>query len=555
MMKPFLLFRELPPWKNDLKKLAACRFFSGLSAIGIAWETAVLVNGVFLAHMNFAEAAPRLAVLLFLFTLRNLLELPSAHIAGKLNARTKCSLRRLMHKLLLQRSPLSPSLSDSGSLLALHLETVNSIDDFFYGFLPRLVDFGVLVPCFLAGAFWADRQTALIFLLTLPIAPVLLYLIGRVTHTASEKQWQELERLSSRFAELLRGITTLKIFNRSLAQLGRLQKLSEDFADASLSVLQLAFVSAFALELITTLSIALISVSTGLRLLYGSLDFFTAFFLLLLAPEFYQPLRQGGTGFHAAIKALSAAERLQAFLTSEHTPPPEKYTARTAMPPAIVFEQVSYHYPERTALVLQSLSFCAKAGRLTVLAGSSGCGKSTILRLLLRLADPCQGQIRINDLPLAQIESVFWHTRTAYVPQEPHLFRAVLRENITLDFGAGQPPDDHRIVEALQAAALGDFLLSLPKGLDTPMGDGQMRLSFGQMRRLGLARAIWQNAPILLLDEITAGLDLAAEQQLLQSITALRGHRTILMAAHRPAALSIADTIIWLDGGKRKEDE
>ena len=225
------------------------------------------------------------------------------------------------------------------------------------------------------------------------------------------------------------------------------------------------------------------------------------------------------------------------------------------MPPAIVFEQVSYHYPERTALVLQSLSFCAKAGRLTVLAGSSGCGKSTILRLLLRLADPCQGQIRINDLPLAQIESVFWHTRTAYVPQEPHLFRAVLRENITLDFGAGQPPDDHRIVEALQAAALGDFLLSLPKGLDTPMGDGQMQLSFGQMRRLGLARAIWQNAPILLLDEITAGLDLAAEQQLLQSITALRGHRTILMAAHRPAALSIADTIIWLDGGKRKEDE
>lgn len=544
------LLQELKPYTAEISRLAALKLISGLLLAGSAWEITCTLQGVFLEHTGWNEAAPHLVVLLFLVLLRSLLLLPTQRIADRLSLSVRNSVRHRLHQALLACEPSAPELRSGGSLLTLFLESVDSLDDFFHQVLPEALEALILLPLFFLLALGTDFWTALFFLLTLPIAPLLLYLIGRVTQQATHRQWQQLNILSQEFSELLKGILTLKIFHRSQEQYERLQTLSRNFSTASLQVLQLAFVSAFALELITTLSIALIAVSVGLRLLYGNLTFHTAFFALLIAPEFYHPLRQSGSAFHAGMNAAAAWKSCEHFAAIAQRPTSKTVLTRTTLPPSITFQAVSCHYPGAAAKIIDNLHFFAAAGKLTLLTGSSGSGKSTVLRLILKQLTPTTGNILINDLPLQDIQTDFWHTRTAYVPQEPHLFQGTLRENITLEFSPSiSSTNDPSIFAALKAAALLPWLQQLPQGLDTPLGDGAALLSCGQQRRLGLARALWQNAPLLLLDEITAGLDPENEHLILETLQGLRYHHTILMAAHRPAALAAADHIVCLNAG------
>ena len=537
----------LKPYKLKLIQLMLTELCSGICAAVFAWNAAHILNGVFLHHMSFSEAAPYFEVLLFALCLRSLLTFPAAAAADALSLAVREQVRLRLHEALLARSPLAADLAGGGELLTLVMETTDGLDDFFSRFLPQLLEAIVLLPLLFSIALGADAWTGFLFLVTLPIAPFLLNLVGRVTRQANERQWNRLCELSQGFSELLRGMTTIKIFGRSLSELTIVRTLSEDFGNASLHVLRLAFVSAFVLELITTLSIALIAVSIGLRLLADTMAFEPAFFLLLLAPEFYRPLRQSGMAFHAGINAAAAAKRIQSFLApSAASAAARSHTEQTQMPPAIRFEHVSYHYPARSAEVLRDLSFKIPAGSFIVLAGDSGSGKSTILHLLMKADTPSSGEIYINDLPLTQIEPRHWHNFISYVPQEPHLFRASLRDNVAMFDPA---PDDEKIRTCLQAAALSE-LLQEDTALDRRLGDGFAALSAGQRRRIGLARALYRDTPILLLDEITAGLDAQNEHQVLATIISRCEHRTILFATHRPAAMELTDQIIQLDGGR-----
>ena len=543
--KDFL--KELRFFKRPLLRLTGCKLLGALAACGAAWQMAVVVDQVFLHGMKVEKAVPPLAALLFLLLARHGSSFLAGLEADGISAALRQKMRKRIWETMLSRSPLSPSLSSSGDLLTLAFETVDGIDDFCRKLLPLVIEGAVTFPLLIAVALGFDAWTALLFLLTLPIAPFLLSLIGHATKSASEREWQELSHLSAAFAELLHTIAGLKIFRQSVAQYARLAELSERFSAASLSVLRLAFVSAFMLELITTLSIAIVAVSVGLRLLHGELDFFTAFFVLLLAPEFYQPLRESGLAFHAGVSASAAAENIAAFLEAEPPPSRGKRLEKLQVPPAIRFDNVSFSYPGRKALALKGISFSAPAGKLTVLKGTSGCGKSTALALIARHGEPSAGRIEVGGLPLHGIEPAAWRTRISYVPQQPHLFRATLRENVTLHFDAADT-DDASVRAALAAAALTGLAASLPEGLDTMLGEGCRSLSFGQLRRLGLARAIWQDAPVFLLDEITAGLDEENEQEILAALEPLRRRRTILMATHRPAVFAVADKIIDLEG-------
>lgn len=542
-----LVFQVLKPHKKTLLLLAALQFLRGAAVLAAAAAAAWLLDGFFLHQLAIKKAVPGFVVLLFVVSLRALLQLPAARAAGNLSLTVQQELRNDLHAAMLRRSPLDTSLASSGDLLSLALEGVDALDEFFLHFLPQLMECLVLLPLFLLTALWIDPLTALIFLCTAPIAPFLLYLIGQLTKEKSRQQWLRLQELSRHFAELLRGLPMLKLFQRNEAQQAAVTRDSEAFRSASLQVLQLAFVSAFALELITTLSIAILAVSIGLRLLAGQLDFFPAFFLLLLAPEFYLPLRQSGAAFHAAIQAHTAASSLQAFLAAPAAVETSWTTRPLQIPPAIAFSSVHCRYPGQSDEVLRGLSFQAKAANITLLTGPSGAGKSTVLALLLRQLAPTAGSITIGGLPLQQIADWDWLRHLAFVPQEPHIFQASLRENITL---AGGEATDAALETTLQTAGLSHWLASLPQGLDTKLGEGQRPLSTGQRRRLGLARALWRDTAILLLDEITAGLDPENEQHILQTLQRLSRRKTILMTAHRPTVLAIADQIISLEDGK-----
>lgn len=524
---------------------AAIELLHGGLVVAAAWEAAVIVNTVFMEHSGLTEAASDLLMLFLCVLSMALLRLPKSRIEAQLSHHVRLSARTALHEAMLLHGR-----SSSGAL-TLTLERVDALDPFFHTVLPTMIAGAVLIPLILIVTAFADPLSALLFLVTLPIAPFLLFLIGKATRRASERQWEKMQSLTNGFGELVRAAMTLKIFRRIDAEGAHLAHMSHSFAEASLSVLRLAFVSAFALELITTLSIALIAVSIGLRLLEGMMSFQPAFFVLILAPLFYQPLREGGIAFHAAMDAKTAEAALLPYV--DLPSPTDGARSQILSPPAVRTEKLSYRYPLTEEEVLTDLHLSFPAGKSTVLAGASGIGKSTLLLLLAGQIAPSEGKIVLSDgageensFDLAQLSE---KTRThliTYVPQEPHIFTAPLAENVSLWL---EDATDEAVSAALEAAALGDFLHALPEGLRTPLGAGGHPLSAGERHRLGLARAFFQNRPIVLLDEITAGLDGDTEALVIDALTRFAHHRTLILTSHRPALIAWADRVITLGGG------
>ena len=418
---------------------------------------------------------------------------------------------------------------DNGTLLTLTFDMVSGIEQFITQVLPTISSLLTLTPLILIVAAAFDPMSALIFLVTLPIAPFLLYLIGRAIGMRNERAQSLLLKLNADFDELLRAIPTLKMFRQTQPAVEKLQSISKRSTAAILDVLKLAFVSAFALELITTLAIALAAVTCGLRLTAGDLEFRTAFFILLLAPEFFAPIRQLGAAFHSFIDAKQSLDRLNRFITVNADP--RGAIVQTRMPPSITLDNISFTYPNKLTPALDGISLSIDAGKITVLKGESGSGKSTLLKLIAGLNMPTVGEIFINDLPMSKMERRSLLEKIAYVPQQPHRFNASFIDNAAV----------LNLVDPM----------SIKKIADEVKLDGmEHALSRGQLQRLGLMRAILkmsEGASIVILDEPTAGLDLETEMLIVELIKKYSRRRTMIIAAHRPAIIQLADHIIDLD--------
>lgn len=539
-----ILFQMLHSQRRSLSIRVAVELLHGGLTILAAWNTAAIVNTVFLGHGGLAETASELLMLFLCIFAMALLRLPKSRIEAQLSDDLRLYCRRALHRELLAHG------QNGAGVLTLTLERVDALDPWFRTLLPTMIAGVVIIPLVLLVTAVVDPLSALLFLVTLPIAPFLLYLIGKATRRASERQWDEMRTLTDGFGDLVRAAATLKIFRRVDAEGHHLAQMSHAFSEASLAVLRLAFVSSFALELITTLSIALIAVSIGLRLMDGGMTFHAAFFVLILAPQFYQPLREGGIAFHAAMDAATAEKALAPYLDA---PPSITGTHDQILaPPSVRTEALTYRYPLTDEAVLTDLTLSFPAGKSTVIAGDSGSGKSTLLLLLAGQRPPSDGMIMLADgagtahsYDLARLTE---ETRTAlitYVPQEPHIFGASLAENVTL---WTRDAADAEITAALEAAALGDFLRALPDGLHTRLGMGGHPLSAGERHRLGLARALFQDRPIVLLDEVTAGLDEETERCVIDALTVFSHHRTMILTAHRPALIAWADQVVTVGG-------
>ena len=544
--KKSILRSALHTQRNILLVRTAIELLHGGLVVTAAWKTSIIVNAVFMEHGGPTETASDLLMLFLCVLSMALLRLPKSRIEAQLSHRLRLSARTSLHKAMLLQG------RGSASALTLTLERVDALDPFFHTVLPTMIAGAVLIPLILIVTAFADPLSALLFLVTLPIAPFLLFLIGKATRRASERQWDKMQSLTDGFGELVRAAMTLKIFRRIDTEGAHLARMSHSFAEASLSVLRLAFVSAFALELITTLSIALIAVSIGLRLLEGMMSFQPAFFVLILAPLFYQPLREGGIAFHAAMDAKTAETALTPYLDLPSST--DGARSQILLPPAVHTEHLSYRYPLTEEEVLTGLTLSFPAGKSTVIAGASGIGKSTLLLLLAGQITPTEGKILLadgagnaNNFDLAHLSETTRTHLITYVPQEPHIFTATLAENVSLWL---ENATDEAVTAALEAAALGDFLRALPEGLRTPLGQGGQPLSAGQRHRLGLARAFFQNRPIVLLDEVTAGLDGQTEVLVMDALTRFAHHRTLILTSHRPALIAWAEHVITLGGGE-----
>jgi len=392
-----------------------------------------------------------------------------------------------------------------------------------------------------------------------------MFLIGSTAERFTRRQFKALGRMSAYFLDTLQGLATLKTLGRSREQAGRIARVSEQYRAVTMSVLRVTFLSALALELLSTIGTAIIAVEIGLRLLYGRMGFEEAFFILLLAPDFYLPLRNLGLRFHASMAGVSAARRIFEVLEAKVQVEPAPFETdmlRTEPLPragdrqvdlgsAFVIElnDVSYRYPGR-GVGLDGISLRIPSGQMTALVGASGAGKSTLAGLLLRFLSPDSGSVRVNGVPLEEIPVEAWRAQIAWVPQQPYLFHGTLADNLRI---ARDGASLNELRRAVENTHLLEFIETLPRGLDTPVGEGGAHLSGGQAQRLALARAFLRDAPFLILDEPTAHLDVEQEHLLRESTRRLCAGRTVLVIAHRLPTIAQADQIVVLEDGRVAE--
>ncbi|MFF3345745.1 thiol reductant ABC exporter subunit CydD [Streptomyces sp. NPDC002779] len=427
----------------------------------------------------------------------------------------------------------------TGSLVALATRGVDALDDYFSRYLPQL-GLAVVVPvAVLARIVTEDWVSAAIIVGTLPLIPVFMMLIGWATQSRMDRQWRLLSRLSGHFLDVVAGLPTLKVFGRAKAQAESIRRITGEYRQATMRTLRIAFLSSFALELLATISVALVAVTIGMRLVHGEMDLYVGLVILVLAPEAYLPLRQVGAQYHAAAEGLAAAEEIFAVL---ETPVPASGSAEVPSG-AVAFEGVTVRYPGRSGDAVSDVSFVVEPGETVALVGPSGAGKSTLLNVLLGFVRPAEGRVRIGGADLTGLDLERWRSRIAWVPQRPHLFAGTIAENVRL---ARPDADDTAVARALEEAGAREFVAALPQGADTVLGEDGAGLSAGQRQRLALARAFLADRPVLLLDEPTAALDGETEAEIVTTVRRLAVGRTVLLVVHRPALLGTADRVIRL---------
>jgi thiol reductant ABC exporter CydD subunit len=508
-----------------------------------AWFLAVTVSGAFSDHERLGRLLGPLLALLGVVAVRAALPWASETAAVRTSAAVKSQLRLALAR----RIPvldLGAGSSSTGDLATLATRGIDALDGYFARYLPQVVLAALVPTTVLAVVLDQDWSSALIIAVTLPLVPLFMALIGASTRERSSRQLRTLQRLSGHFLDVVAGLPTLKVFGRAKAQALAIREVTEINRRATMSTLRVTFLSSLALELVSTLSVALVAVAVGLRLLGGHLDLRTALFVLVLAPEAYLPLRALGANFHASAEGISAAE--QVFEVLERPGPPGGVRRDVPDPAAVPVElkEVVVRYPSRSWPVLDRLSLKVEPGETLALTGPSGCGKSTCLKLVLGFLEPDGGSVLAGGTELACFDADDWRSRIAWVPQRPHLLAGTIEDNIRL----GRPGATAReLEEAVAAAGLAGTVSALPRGIGTLLGDRGSGVSAGERQRIALARAFLRDAPLLLLDEPTANLDGRTEDEVIEGIGRLSAGRTVLLVAHRPALLSIADRVESID--------
>jgi ATP-binding cassette, subfamily C, bacterial CydCD len=545
----FALLRDTPV---DLILTILASFIIGLLIIWQAYSLGRAINRVFLEGASLSQVGPLLRTLLFIIILRAVLSWGSDVSANHVAIRIKASLRERLFHHLLELGPAFTRDERTGELTATATDGIEALDAYFSQYIPQLVISALIPLTILVIVFPLDPLSGFILLVTAPLIPIFMVLIGKAAEALTNRQYDTLRRLSAHFLDSLQGLTTLKQFGRSKSHLKNIQQASDHFRDVTLNVLRITFLSALVLEMVATISTAIIAVEVGLRLLYGRMAFEQALFLLVLAPEFYLPLRMLGLRFHAGMSGTAAAKRIFEVLDTQ----PNLYRpvsmdqnlqAEEEKALSIRFNDVCFSYPGETTSTLTNISFQVLQGQHIALVGATGSGKTTLMSLLLRLADPTRGSVTIEGIDLKDIHPEFWRNNIAWVPQRPHLFHESIEANIRL---ADPSASDEQVIAAAQAAHLHEFVQSLPEGYRTIIGEGGARLSGGQAQRLAIARAFLKDAPLLVLDEPTSSLDPEQEMLLEDSINKLMNDRTVITIAHRLNSIIKADQIIVMDGGQ-----
>lgn len=569
------LLREVGNLRFLLTLAAGLGTLGGVAVIAQAQTLARLINGAFLDRKPLVA----LASLLILFAVVALVRAALAWLADvaahAISYRARGHLRaRLIQRLFV----LGPSYirgKRTGEIANTLTEGIESLDSYVAGYLPQMA-LAVTSPLLiLLVVFPLDPLSGLVLLLSAPVIPVFMALIGMLSERMMQRRWGTLSWMSAHFLDVLQGLTTLKLFGRDQAQVAKVRAISDRFRVATMQVLRVAFLSSLVMELAATLSTAVVAVEIGVRLLSGGIAFEPALFVLMLAPEFYLPMRALGARRHAAMAAKAATGSIAAILDAPTAAIPTTGDVAPVLSPAparawqtLAFEQVSYTYiadadvdidddtddeaPDGRRDALSRCSFAVRRGEHVALVGPSGAGKSTIASLLLRFIEPTSGAITLDGVALSAIAPDVWREQITWVPQMPYLFNTTVTENIRLA-RPGATMDE--VVAAVRAAQAEDFVAALLQGYDTILGERGVRLSGGQAQRIALARAFLCDTPVLILDEATSHLDPECEAAVQAALERFAVGRTVIAITHHLEALGAVDRVLVMRHGHIVKDE
>lgn len=548
------LWKDHPRARRIVAAAAGLSVAAAVSWVAFALLLSVVVARVFVDGGTLASVDALLLAMLALAVVRGALLWSSDVVSQRAAGGIQTDLRERLAVALVALGPAAVRGDRIGELVYTAGEGVDALDPYVTRYVPARV-LAVLVPVLVAIVVAVlDPWSVLILLIAGPMLVLLLGLIGRRVRDLAERRERELAWMNAHFLDVLRGLSTLKMFGRSAEQAETIRAVSRRQGSSTMDVLRTAFQSTLVLEWGATAATALVAIETSVRLMAGGLTFERALAVLLLTPEFFLPLRRLSAEYHVGRSAAAAAERVYAVLDTPariHVPAPG---AARPLPARldVRFDDVVVTYDDGSRTALAGCSLQIPQGQTVALVGPTGAGKTTVANVLLRFVDPEHGRVTVGGVALSELDPAQWRTRVAWVPQQASLFHGTVADNLLL---ARPDASDDDLVAASIAANAHGFVTALPDGYATPVGEGGARLSGGERQRLALARAFLRDAPFVILDEPTSHLDRESETLVLEAASRLMRDRTVLVIAHRPEPVAGADVVVTLRAGRVVGDE
>jgi len=543
--------KELLTWLKSQRTHAQGRLsraiaLGSLNGILMIVQMAILagiINEIIFSNKALAEITPLLFGLVAIIITRTIFGYISERYSRHAAMLIKVSIRQQLLQHLFAMGPAKTQTIGSAKIAQLLHQGVDSLEDYFSGYLPIVAYCSVIPSAVLFAVFPMDWRSGLVLMLTAPMVPMFMIIIGHKAHDLNQKHWTKLLRMSSHFLDIIQGLTQLKIFNASRQEMAAVKTISEDYGNQTMGILKIAFLSSFMLEFLASIAIALVAVILGFRLYYGGVDYLLALWVLLLAPEFYLPFRQLGTQYHAKMAGVTAAQDMLQILS---TPIKENQTETQFKAPFdIILTDVNFTYSGRKN-TLNNINLTLSNHGLYAVIGESGAGKSTLIDTILGFNTPDNGSMTINGTKHSPAERDAWLNHCGWIAQQGHVFYGSLGFNIALT----EDYDEAKIQQVLISVGLADFVSQLKDGLNTHVGEGGVGISGGQSQRLALARAFYHQPDVLILDEPSSHLDKDTEQIVSDSIAEYAKQHLVIVIAHRLHTVVDAKQIIVLEQGQ-----
>lgn len=513
-----------------------------------AYLLALIVDGVFIKKIGTQSIKTYVVMLLGNAALKSFVNFIIEGYIKNCSEDIKEGIRRRTFSLILSSNPYKVKNQKLGEAVNILTEGVENITPYFSQYIPQAFASFLIPLAICISVAFVDKLSAIIMLLTYPIIPFFMRLIGYKSKEVNERQWKKLNILSSHFIEMLQGLSTLKLFGRSKIQEEKVYEVSEDYRKSTMEVLRVSFLSALVLELSATISTAVVAVNLGLRLVYSKIDFFSAFFVLVLAPEFYLPMRQLGMRFHASLNGQVSIEKIQEL---EEGLRDNKAKQQLQIDESLIDVEVkNLNFAHEEKETLTDLNFSIAKGEKVALIGESGSGKTTLINILCGFLEPEDGRVFINGIDINSIDRKSYFKRLSIVPQFPHIFNMSIENNVSLSSNV----DSKKLSNIYDITKIKNFASQFENEYQTLIGEGEkIEISGGEKQRIAAARALAKDSNFIILDEPTSALDPETEEILSDIIGGVLKEKTVLIAAHRLNTIKSADKIIVLKHGHIEE--